>query len=53
MMLNLAMEATLPTGFVFDFGANRPKFHGPVKTSTRERVIQVGRGVAKRIVVHS
>lgn len=40
-VLNLDMEATLPTDFVFDLGANRPKFHVPVKTSTRERVIQV------------
>lgn len=40
-VLNLDMEATLPTDFVFDLGPNRPKFHVPVKTSTRERVIQV------------
>ena len=40
-VLNLDMEATLPTDFVFDLGANRAKFHVPVKTSTRERVIQV------------
>jgi hypothetical protein len=40
-VLNLDMEATLPTDFVFDLGENRPKFHVPVKTSTRERVIQV------------
>jgi hypothetical protein len=40
-VLNLDMEATLPTDFVFDLGPNRPKFHMPVKTSTRERVIQV------------
>jgi hypothetical protein len=40
-VLNLDMEATLPTDFVFDLGVNRPKFHVPVKTSTRERVIQV------------
>src|SRR6058998_3677446 len=35
------MDATLPTDFIFDLGPNRPKFHVPVKTSTRERVIQV------------
>ena len=40
-VLNLDLEATLPTDFIFDLGANRPKFHVPVKTSTRERVIQV------------
>jgi hypothetical protein len=40
-VLNLDMEATLPTDFVFDLGPNRPKFHVPVKTSTRERVIQI------------
>ncbi len=40
-VLNLDMEATLPTDFVFDLGPNRAKFHVPVKTSTRERVIQV------------
>lgn len=33
--------ATLPTDYIFDLGAERPKFHVPVKTSTRERVIQV------------
>jgi hypothetical protein len=40
-VLNLDMEGTLPTDFIFDLGANRAKFHVPVKTSTRERVIQV------------
>jgi len=40
-VLNLDMEATLPTDFVFDLGPNRAKFHVPVKTSTHERVIQV------------
>jgi hypothetical protein len=35
------MEATLPTDYVFDLGPNRAKFHVPVKTSTRERMIQV------------
>ncbi len=40
-VLNLDMETTLPTDFVFDLGPGQPKFHLPVKTSTRERVIQV------------
>jgi hypothetical protein len=40
-VLNLDMEATLPTDFIFDLGPNRAKFHLPVKVSTRERVIQV------------
>ncbi len=34
-------SSTLPTDFIFDLGATKPKFHVPVKTSTRERVIQV------------
>lgn len=34
-------KGTLPTDFIFDLGAAKPKFHVPVKTSTRERVIQV------------
>ena len=40
-VLNLDMCASLPTDFIFDLGDNRPKFHVPVKTSTRERVVQV------------
>ena len=40
-VLNLDMETTLPTDFVFNLGKDRPKFHLPIKTSTRERVIQV------------
>lgn len=40
-VLNLDMDTNLPTDFVFNLGKNRPKFHLPVKTSTRERVIQV------------
>lgn len=40
-VLNLDMNTTLPTDFVFDLGAGQPKFHLPIKTSTRERVIQV------------
>ena len=31
----------LPTDFIFNLGPNRPKFHVPVKTSTRERVVEV------------
>ncbi len=34
-------RTTLPTDFIYDLGPGRPKFHVPVKTSTRERVIQV------------
>jgi hypothetical protein len=34
-------KGTLPTDLVFDLGKAKPKFHVPVKTSTRERVIQV------------
>ena len=40
-ILNLDMSTSLPTDFIFDLGANKIKFHVPVKTSTRERVIQV------------
>jgi len=40
-VLNLDMKSKLPTDFIFDLGTNRPKFHVPVKTSTRERVVQV------------
>jgi hypothetical protein len=40
-VLNLDMETFLPTDFIYDLGKERPKFHLPVKTSTRERVIQV------------
>jgi hypothetical protein len=32
---------TLPTDFMFDMGEDRTGFHVPVKTSTRERIIQV------------
>ena len=31
----------LPTDYIFDLGTGRPKFHVPVKTSTRERVVEV------------
>ncbi|HKP46320.1 MAG TPA: hypothetical protein VJT50_06950, partial [Pyrinomonadaceae bacterium] len=37
-VLNLDMDTHLATDFIFDLGAERPKFHLPVKTSTRERV---------------
>jgi hypothetical protein len=40
-VLNMDMRSKLPTDFIFDLGQNMPKFHVPVKTSTRERVIQV------------
>src|SRR3990172_3567578 len=40
-VLNLDMETTLPTDFVFNLGKEKAKFHLPVKISTRERVIQV------------
>lgn len=40
-VLNLDMDTTLPTDYVFDLGTGKPKFHLPIKTSTRERVIQV------------
>ena len=32
---------SLPTDYIFDFGGGKPKFHVPVKTSTRERVVEV------------
>lgn len=31
----------IPTDFIFDLGKMKPKFHVPVKTSTRDRVVQV------------
>lgn len=34
-------KTVIPTDFIFDLGARKPKFHVPVKTSTRERVVQV------------
>lgn len=40
-VLNIDMKTTLPTDFVFDLGKDKPKFHLPIKISTRERVIQV------------
>ncbi|MFY9234852.1 MAG: hypothetical protein WAO58_10395 [Fimbriimonadaceae bacterium] len=41
-VLHLEEErGTLPTDFIFDLGPRKPKFHVPVKTSTRERAIQV------------
>ena len=40
-VLNLDEQARLPTDLIFDLGSKRPKFHVPVKTSTRERVIQL------------
>ncbi len=32
---------SVPTDFIFDLGPNRPKFHVPAKTSTRERCVEV------------
>lgn len=32
---------TLPTDFIFNLGPGKPKLHIPVKTSTRERVVEV------------
>jgi hypothetical protein len=40
-VLNLDMNAKLPTDYIFDLGEGKPKFHLPVKTSTRERAVQV------------
>lgn len=40
-VLNLDRPFSLPTDWIFDPGAHHPKIHLPVKTSTRERVIQV------------
>lgn len=40
-VLNLDMKSTLPTDFIFDLGPKKAKLHLPIKTSTRERVIQV------------
>jgi len=40
-VLNLDMRTNLPTDFTFDLGPGKPKIHLPVKTSTRERAIQV------------
>jgi len=40
-VLNLDLDTPLTTDFTFDLGRGNPKFHVPVKLSTRERVIQV------------
>ena len=40
-VLNMDLDTQLPTDFVFNLGVNKAKFHLPIKTSTRERVIQV------------
>ena len=41
-ILNIeAVNTKLPTDFIYDLGIGKPKYHVPVKTSTRERVIQV------------
>ena len=35
-VLNLDIQATLPTDFIFNLGKEKPKFHLPVKRSSRE-----------------
>lgn len=40
-VLNLDLRANLPTDFIFHLGDGKNKIHLPVKTSTRERVVQV------------
>jgi hypothetical protein len=40
-VLNLDLKTQLPTDYVFDFGPGKNKIHLPIKTSTRERVVQV------------
>ena len=40
-ILNLDLKGKLPTDLIFNLGNEKPKFHIPVKTSTRERIIQV------------
>lgn len=37
----LDVRVTLPTDFVFDLGPGKNRVHLPIKTSTRERVVQV------------
>lgn len=38
---SIDIHNSLPTDFIFDLGPHKNKIHLPVKTSTRERVIQV------------
>jgi len=40
-VLNLDLQSELPTDFIFDLGPDKARIHLPIKTSTRERVIQV------------
>lgn len=40
-VLNMDLETSLTTDFIFNLGTDKAKFHVPIKTSTRERVIQV------------
>lgn len=40
-VMNMDEDCSLPTDLVYDLGTKKPKFHIPVKTSTRERIIQV------------
>jgi hypothetical protein len=37
----LDVKVTLPTDYVFDLGPDKNRVHLPIKTSTRERVVQV------------
>jgi hypothetical protein len=37
----LGMNVTIPTDYVFDLGPTKNRVHLPIKTSTRERVVQV------------
>lgn len=37
----LDVQVTLPTDYVFDLGPDKNRVHLPIKTSTRERVVQV------------
>jgi len=40
-VMNMDEDISLPVDYVFDLGRKLPKFHVPIKTSTRERIIQV------------
>lgn len=38
---SLGLNTRIPTDYIFDLGASKARIHLPVKTSTRERAIQV------------
>ena len=40
-VLNMDLKTELTTDYIFNLGNGKAKFHVPIKTSTRERVIQV------------